>query len=76
MSITGSPASCWGDRSTKRLVLELELRAQRLLELKPVHIRIMDRRQNYRGFIVLLSSIRTEKMVRSKSAAIRTKPRK
>ena len=22
MSITGSPASCWGDRSTKRLFLE------------------------------------------------------
>jgi hypothetical protein len=40
-----------GNRSTKRLVLESELRAQRLLELKPVHIRIMDTRQNDRGFI-------------------------
>jgi hypothetical protein len=49
-----------GDRSTKRLVLEVELRAQRLLELKPVHIRITDMRQNDRRIVsVPPSSIRT-----------------
>jgi hypothetical protein len=49
-----------GDRSTKCLVLELELRAQRLLELKPVHIRIMDTRQNDRR-IFSFHQVRSER---------------
>ena len=51
MSITGSRASCWVDRSTKRLVLELQLCAQRLLELNLVHIRAMDPGKATAGFI-------------------------
>ena len=52
-----------GNRSTKSLVLELELRAQRLLELKPVHIRIMDTRQNDRR-IYPFHQVRSERRKR------------
>ena len=76
MSITGSPARHWGDRSTKRLLLELELCAQRLLALNLVLIRGIDPGKATAGFIRSTLSIDSkEKTVRSRRAAIHTEPR-